>query len=60
MYFNNGYFVSGIISANSLSSSNEKNDDGQDYEFATHVVKVKRSGQGNNNASKILELSDSK
>ena len=29
-----------------ISSSGSSTDEGQDYEFATHVVKVKRSGQG--------------
>ena len=35
-----------MVSANVLMPTDSPNDDGRDYEFATHVVKVKRSGQG--------------
>ena len=36
-----------MIAANVLMSNDSSpTDDGRDYEFATHVVKVKRSGQG--------------
>ena len=41
------FYNSVRVGANALiSSSGSSTDEGQDYEFATHVVKVKRSGQG--------------
>ena len=41
------FYISVRVDANALiSSSGSSTDEGQDYEFATHVVKVKRSGQG--------------
>ena len=41
------FYISRRVGANALiSSSGSSTDEGQDYEFATHVVKVKRSGQG--------------
>ena len=43
------------VGANALiSSSGSSTDEGQDYEFATHVVKVKRSGQGINHLKTFI------